>query len=900
MIAGRSARSAHRFVVSTKRLKTAANSVVRRRPNRSTDAGSFAPARVRPGRGIHSGLVVLRPMCVDRIGPEGELGVLHEFRVWKILRGSVVISTIAIAVGITCAISGAVTSIFHPTLGARLAGRLVYLSSARPGRTLTWQEYDQARGLVAPFSGVANYTSDESIIQYADETIVARGEVVSSNYFEVLNPRFLLGRPFTEEDVKDGSEPPVVVSAGFWRRHLGGSLGAIGRALRVSLPSPAIGSYLSDATQYQVVGVADGTFRGLTGGLRAADYWLPLESRAADYDRVLMVRTRTDRRYVADMWRGYVVARLRAGVGIKDAAAAVTNRVGPSGTPSTAAAGTSIRVRRDPEAGTFLRGPGALAPEWLQGALLALEAVLIAVALTNLGGMVRRQAVSHARDIAVRRAMGASWARILGEVFAAGFFVAALGAALGYVLAEALLRTFAVTIPLLSRDPGFAEQAPARFTADVPLAFGVLAALTVFIGMVSVARLRRVKLAALLVGQGLGRRLGSRPRISHTVLIPQVVVCTLLTVVAGGAVRRLLAATASPVGYKAGEVLVADVQLPTRLDATVVEHNATRLRYNADLAGLLARLPGVRSFAFADAYPEHPLQTWLAVRFNGAPADYRWVARADVSHRYFDVMGMTVLAGRGFSADDEGANPRIAIVSADLARLIFPGQSAVGRVITLHAPNTEFRVEWLDVVGVVGTVSGATGASIPFVYLPLTEPQAYVMLRVDSGVPNLPPAIKKTLLAPMAGTLLTRETSLANELLAERYPQEVTAWILISAAVISIFLAAAGLYSALSYATMSQMHELGIRAALGASPWKLARFVIWQGLRPVCIGVLLGAGATPIVARVVGALGVAVATPTAVTIVSGSAAVAAAAVVALWGPARLARRAAPSELFRVQ
>jgi hypothetical protein len=298
--------------------------------------------------------------------------------------------------------------------------------------------------------------------------------------------------------------------------------------------------------------------------------------------------------------------------------------------------------------------------------------------------------------------------------------------------------------------------------------------------------------------------------------------------------------------------------------------------------------------------------SWRAytVVAEGAEAELERAAdRAFVSSGYFEVMGMRVLRGRAFDERDTMTSPKVAIVSAALARLLWADADAIGRRVALSNTTRE-RAEWLDVVGIVNDVSPVLQelGENPFIYLPLSQQwrmdATRVIGRPASDRAAAIAALRNAIEAADPGLTVTRVRTMEQEVDEILYPRRLAAAILAACSLLGLTLACVGLYGVVAYSVAQRQREIGIRSALGAGRRDIVRLVVGEGIVVLAAGVIIGFALAVIALPAVSNLVIAVPGPGAWILMTVPALLAVVVLAACALPARRASRVDPASALR--
>ncbi len=646
------------------------------------------------------------------------------------------------------------------------------------------------------------------------------GELVGRDYFAVFGLRPALGRFFTPEEVDVRQVTVAVISDEVWRQQFGAAPDVVGRNFTVNERSA------------EVVGVAPPGFGGLGG---SAKIWLPIGAAAHLYQPgYLDVR---EFRWLS------AVARLESGMTFETAQERLQSGLDAlERTYPKEYEGLHFTVQslRDVHFGDLEQ------PMWI---LLAGSLLLIGMAATNLASLLLVRGLSRQRDTAVRVALGATLGGVLTGVAAEIAVIVTLGAAIGLWIAH-------VGLPMLIAYSGI--TLPPFVTPSVsPLV--MLATLGTCVLACVVASFLPVRHAlevnpATLIRSGAHAGRGRR-RMQSLLVAAETALAIMLLLGTGLLVRGMQSLTRSDLGFSSDDVTVMSVNVGSQRYAD----NARYANLAVELVDRVRAIPGVTSAALEG--PGYPTSGTFGLHiFNdnapGGPADVM-TNRHHVTPGYFTTLRVPLLAGRDFTTRDRDGAGNVAIVSRELAKELWPDESAIGRSFRTSrgTPIT------LTVIGVAETVrhQGISGTTFvaPNLYLPLlhmpprTPPLMTLLVRAPGMEKTLPPLLRSALrdIDPLLPPVELRalDTAVREQTASSRLLVTLTAIF----GMMALLLAAVGVYGIVAYAVKQLTREIGIRIALGASSRRVLGHVLRHGLVPVAAGIAAGALATPAVQRLV-------------------------------------------------
>jgi predicted permease len=795
-------------------------------------------------------------------------------------------ATAVLSIGLGVAASSAIFSLANallaPAAGVRDAGQVVDVGRGNDGRgfdNMSHPAFEYLRAHATSFEGLAGveFGGRPMGLTVGDSSERVFGNLVSANFFAVLGTRPALGRFFrADEDVVPGERPVVVLTHRFWARRLGADPAVLERPLRIN------------NREFAVVGVAEPGFEGVN--LAGTDLWLPMAMVAEARGRATADDLTSAR---GAMHMG--VGRLKDGVS-RTAAEAELNTLMAQFKAVTPEANQRHTVSLLPTS----RVPGPMRTPFLVflGVLLALAGALLAIACSNVAGMLLARATARRREMATRLAIGASRARLLAQLLtetALLFLVAGVVAVPLTVAAVALLHSFLPAVPVALN---LAVTVSGRVVA---FALGVSLVAAVVFGLAPARHALGLDLAPLLHGANATvdrRRLWLR----HALVVAQAALSLMLIVTAGLFVRTLQAAARVDPGFTASGVVLANVDVAL---AGIRDQAAVALveRYRTRLAAL----PGVDAVAAARMVPLQGsgfgLGRLRVPGYTGPAGDD--VVDADwnvVTPDYFDVVRMRIVDGRALSATDSVGTARVVVINETFARAVWPGRSAIGERV-LHRGRGDVETA-MEVVGVAADARYRyiSDAPEPFVFVPLAQhpvgdltffvrhaPAAALEGEVRTAMAQVEPSVPVMFVQSFDDAVAIGLT-----------PQRLTAWLAGTVGVAGAGLAALGLYGLMAFLVTQRRREIAIRMALGATATQLQRQVLTQAARLGVLGAAVGLGLAAGVGALLRPLLVGVGVfdvPSAAAAVTLFVAVLAAA---SWRPARQAATTDPAGALRAE
>jgi putative ABC transport system permease protein len=718
------------------------------------------------------------------------------------------ILTIAVGVGANAAIFSIVNAVLLRPLPFPRASELVIVSQtnrqtkqsfsdATPANFLDWRTRNHS------FTGMAASRSFSLTIASGDHPERIDGAMVSANYFHVLDVKPVLGRALDPADERPGAPRVVVLGDGLWRQRFAGRADAIGQSVQINDEPHTIIGVMRPGIDYP----------------DRAQAWVPPHWRVPDDPLLAPMQDPA-----AERGHAYfqVLARLKAGVAIERAQAdmaAVAMALEHDYPDDNENTGVKLTALRD-DLVADVRPTIVL--------LFVAVGLLLLIATANVSGLLIARATARQQEIAVRVALGATRRRILAQLLSESVVLAVAGGGCGVLLAMWLIG------PLVALSP---FDLGAVSIDGTVLLFGLAAATAagLLFGLAPARQLSQLNVSEDLRQSGRGNTASKQRRVRAALVAAEIALSLVLLVGAGLTIKSLIRLQHVATGFNPESLLTIGVTPPParytdpRQKADFYQRTLEALRAipGVQIAGATSRLPllrgnSTRGLMVAGLPPDTPTS-----------ADYR-----TASPGYFDAMGIPLIRGRAFDESDREGRPPVAVVSASLAQRFWPDRNPIGQHFSINDPE-------IAVVGVVGDVHSASleAAPRPTVYVPYRQdafPYMTFVMRTAAPAAALGGAIREAVWRvdenQPVGAIRTMDEQLSNSLSRRRF--SVT--LLTAFGVISVTLAAIGLYGVLAFIVAQRRREIGVRMALGASPGDVIADVLGQGLRLAAIGVAIG------------------------------------------------------------
>jgi predicted permease len=815
-------------------------------------------------------------LSIDRLLQDLRYGTrqLRRHRGWT----AAVILTLALGIGANTALLSVLNALIFRAPTAIRADGLVWLTLnseqwSRP-RSLSYPAYRVSRERRDLFSGVAAY--HEIALSLGDGVPErARGAVVSANYFDVLGVRLTHGRSFhSDEDVVPGAKPVAVISHAIWIRRYAGDPAIVNRTITIN------------GHPFVVVGVAPPGFGGLEIDEPLPAVWVPMamiEQVLPDFDRTWLTGPETS-------WVR-TIARLAPGISIERAETALRAMAWTTG-EAAAPARPPAALHVAAVAGSVFPGEREEIGQVL-GLLMIVPALVLVVAGANAANLLLARGVDRRRELALRRALGASRARIIRQLLVESLMLAISAGTVGIGLARALTAII-----------GWAGQVPLAILDEFRVDGTVLAATllvsfaaALFFGIVPAFVASRPALAPTLKEEGITLALGRRRhRLRNILVVGQVTVSVVLIVVAGLFLGSMTKALRVDPGFEArnGATMSFDLALQGYPPAT-------RDIFIRDLLERTRATAPIESSALTTSLPLGGRMFGTAVVRPGAEADGDEVVvfRAAVSPAYFDTMRIALARGRDFSPLDTRTSPPVAIVNEKVADRLWPGANPIGQRIRLLDPGEP----WRDIVGVARTTryDDLTESPRSYIYVPLSQapsPSLVIVARGRAGSAAVLSALD-AVIRSLDPQMPTVEIRTFEQVISRSVDKQRAASALLAVlGGLGLLLAALGIYGAMSHATILRVKEIGIRIALGARPPNVRWLFVREALTLCLVGVAIGAVAAAVISRLISGFLFGLTPGDAVTFLLAAVVMCATAALATYLPARRASRVNPVAVLK--
>ena len=789
---------------------------------------------------------------------------------------AVAVLTLALGIGANTAIFSVINAVLLRPLPFPDAARLIAVSQADTvNRALTGIQVsftkfnairDHSRTLEA---SAVYYPLTLSLVTGREPELVPAAHA-SLDIFRTLGVAPVLGRSFLPEEDQPGGRDVAVVTDGFWHSHFGGDPGLIGKPLTL------------DGRSVTVIGILPAGFH-FPMQFPEPQVWLP---RVFDVDYLSPVQVNSGAGYL------FFLGSLRSGESVATAQAELdtlnANYHQQFGSNADFKYGLSVTSLEQSLVGT-------LRPSLL--VLLAAVGFVLLIACANVASLLLVRATVRQKEIAIRKALGASRARLIRQLLSESLLLSLLGGVLGVLLAATL-------VPLLRLITPGAVPRLEQTTVDGTVLLFTLGLCTVTglgFGLVPALQISGRDLHDTLKEGGRGSSDGSlRNRFRSVLVVAEVAVALVLMTGAGLLIKSFARLMEVNPGFESHRVMTFPVSLPAARYSTP----AQQAQFYQQMLSRVKGIPAVQSAGLASSVPLANTTIFIffcpeGMACQGIGKD-PVIAEDRVSPDYFQAMHTPLIRGRFFTDQDVAGNNNVAIVNQSLVDRFWPNQDPIGK----HLMNSRNKIP-REVVGVVADArfNSLSTPSSEQMFLPIAQapfPSAILVVRSPSDPAPLVNAVREQFAQldpamPVSGILSMDEvvaTSAAQ-------PRLVMQFVGVFAG-LALLLAAVGIYAVMAYSVSQRRQEMGIRMALGAQPRHILKLVVGHGMGLTLIGVSVGVVASFALTRLLATLlfGTRATDPMAFT--AAALLLASTALLACYVPARKATRTDPVLALRYE
>jgi len=690
----------------------------------------------------------------------------------------------------------------------------------------SYPDYADLRDRNRSFDGLAAYDITEAGLDTGSSPSRNWGELVSGNYFDVLNIEPYLGHFFHASDEKGANSAPwIVLSHSYWRSRFQEDRGVVGRMIQVN------------KHPFTIVGVTPPGFHG-TLMFFNPDFYVPI----ANQEQVEGTNNLSAR---GTHWLFMVMGHLKSGVSQSQAVADL-NAIGADLEKNYPKEDGQMNfaLARPGLYGDFL-GPAIRA---FVAGLMLLAGLILLAACTNLGSLYAARASDRSKEVALRLALGASHRPILRQQCTEAFLISLMGCAVGLLGSVALLRGLSAWQPF----PRFQFHVPV--TPDMNV-YGVALLLTLvsacIFGAVPVRQIFRTNPYEIIKTGSVAK--ARRTSVRDMLLVAQIAICAVLVTSSMVALRGLGRSLNSSFGFEPRNVMLADT------DLAMGGYSGEKVpAVQKRMIEALQAIPGVDSVGLIESPPLD--SGWnTSTIFTDQTTDLRpanAVAHSityRVSPDYFHAAGTALLSGRSFTWHDDKDAPQVAVINLEFARKIFGSvNGAIGRYFKVTDGKR------IQVVGIAeqGKYTSLTEDPQPAMFLPFMQSPVtgtWLVVRSNRDPRQIAPAMRSTLqnLDPsLSFYIQTWTRALDGALFASR----MATMSLGALGVMAALLAITGIFGMAAYSVSKRLREIGVRIALGAQPRQVLQAALGRAMKLLALGSVTGVVLGVLASRVLGSI----------------------------------------------
>jgi len=786
---------------------------------------------------------------------------------------AIAVLTLALGIGATSTIFSVVNAVLLRPLPFHDPQHLVAVSQVTTDTQagavpMSFTKYEAIRDQSQSLARIAVYYPISPSLGGESEPEQIAAARVSGDLFGLLGVAPQLGRGFDAAEMTPGGADAAVITDGLWHRRFGGEPTVLGRTLRL------------DGKDITVVGVLPAAFR-FPLQLPEPQVWMP---RVSEPDALTPAQVHSGASYLS------FVARLQPGRTIAQAQAELdTINARYREQYGSYVDATRFRLQAQSLAESLVgtsRPPLAL--------LLAAVAFVLLIVCTNVASLQLARGSARVREMAVRKALGASRVRLVRQLLVESLALSLVGGALGLLLALAAVplaqQITAGTLPRLEET---------RVDGTVLLFSLALCGLTaVAFGVVPALHASRGDLQTGLRQGGRGSSDGAARSRLRVLFVGEVAVALVLLTGAGLLVRSLAGLVSVDPGFKPQGVTAIPITLPVAR----YSQPARQADLFRQLLERAAALPGVKAAAATSYVPLSGAFRFVFFCPEGRVCEGIGkdpvIAQRQITPDYFEATRTPLRRGRAFTAADTAQSLPVVIVNETTARRYWPGADPIGK----HLANSRDKVQ-REVVGVAADVKfrSLDAPNIEEMYLPLAQspwPSMTVLVRSDADPRPLVAAVRQEL-ARLDPDIAVSGVQSLDEIVSGSVaqPQLVERVVAVFAA-LALVLASIGIYGVMSYSVAERTRELAVRMALGAGPREILRLVLGEGLGLTAAGLVLGLAVSLAATRLMSSLLFGVSATDPVTFGGAVGVLAATALLASFLPARRGMRLSPVRALR--
>jgi len=797
----------------------------------------------------------------------------------------VAVITLALGIGANTAIFSSVSAFTSRPLPVPKPDQLIRPVEIAEDRgtadNFSYPDFVDYRNQSTVFSGLCAEDMVQVAIDTQEQNDVIWGQIVSGNFFDMLQIKPVMGRAFApDEDGAPGAHPVVVLGHSLWQRRFASDPNIVGKTLRLN------------NRQFQVIGVAPESFKGTKFGL-SMDFWAPM-AMVGELSGSADLLTSRDSHWLT------ILGRLKPGVDVSQASAemnAISLRLNQAymderSNNTQAKVVTEIDGRWG-EAATVIKTGGMLA--------MAIVALVLLIACANVANLLLARAAARRKEIGIRLALGASRARLIRQLLTESLLLSLIGGGLGLLLANWMTDLMQGFIPVLQYnvvEDFFALDSRAlMFTLVISVATGIVFGLAPAWNSSNPDVVPVLKGGSGIVQKGRNRRVTLR----SSLVVAQVALSLVVLVCAGLFIKSFRKAQQMDPGFDTKNAVLMTLNPP------LVGYDNDRTRnFYQQITERARSIPGVEAVALTRLMPLGDSSNSNGPVLKEGETLARGSAGRDIttnviSPDYFKAMQIPIMEGRDFDDRDREKTQRVVIVNQRMAQVLWPNESAVGKRIFIGADSHDP----LEVVGVVKSGKYRTLAEDPrmFFYYPLSQRRPGIMtmvMRTNGDPRNFVGALRHEVQQLDRAVPMSAVKTMEQHMTWPLWGPSLAATLALAFGVIALLLSSIGLYSVMAYVVSQRTKEVGIRMALGASRHDVLKMITSQGMRLAIVGAGLGLVLALLLAKVMSSLLIGVSGYDITTFVIVAVVLSVVAFVASYLPARRATKVKPLIALRYE
>ncbi len=728
----------------------------------------------------------------------------------------IAVVTLALAIGANTAIFSLINDLFLRGLPFKEPSRIVHLFAGDKSRNLVdiaisaprFQHYREGQTL---FDGFAGENLFAFTLTGVGDPVQIFGGRVTSNYFDVLGVRPMLGRNFLAEE-EEGADVALVTKI-FWQKRLGGDPNIIGRSITL------------DGTPHTVIGVLP-NMPALWFGPNpfVGEVWTtkPFQLPGFSYER--MMRGTGFLRVIGRIKPGLTVEQVRAALPTLEQGYRAHYSTNIDSTAETSVKTLPQDVTENIRAGF--------------ATLFAAVCFVLLIACSNVANLLLVRFSGRRREIALRMAIGASrgsvvrlfvWESLLVSVFAG-----ALGAFVAWRLVPLVPQMASNFLPLEGNTASSLSLEVLAFTIGLSIVTGVL------MGIYPALQASHADLLGSLKEGGRGTSGSVRQQRFRKILIGAQVALS-VTLLAGAAllITSFIRLTQQNLGFQPHNLWVGAINLPI----AQYPDQAARQRFIERTVAALRDTPGIESATVSSDIPLNGGNRTLYARADRdvPPTERRATAPShDIAPGYLKTWGIPLIAGRAFDEHDVAGGRNVCLISQTGAKKVFQNENPIGKTLLVTSGSTP-----VEIVGIVGDVRSQRIAELPEMefYLPWAQenfPFLSIAVRSNLKVDAITKLVQSAVTKVDPGVAIAIPQMMDTVVAQARGQARLMMWLLGIFAGVAVLLASIGIYGAVAYSVEQRTGEIGVRMALGAQTHDVLRLIVNQGMRPVIIGLAIG------------------------------------------------------------